>query len=100
MRELKNKVENILENYPSTRNSDDELYSMVIKFINPNAATMPFVTVLNNRKSLGLPNMESVSRARRKICESRPDLRGTETVEQGRAELEKEFREWAVNDGR
>jgi len=99
---LKNKVEHILELFPSTRNSDDALYAEVITQINPDVANLPFITVLNNRKRYDLPNMESVSRARRKICETRPDLRGNDTVEMARAELERDFRAWAleVDDGK
>lgn len=88
-------VKYFLEEEPSTRNSDYELYFHVCKMLNPHTLAMQFGKVLKHREELGLPSIESVGRARRKIVEKHPELAGTDKVESIRTLNEEAFREYA-----
>lgn len=70
---LYNIVLNVLENSPISRGDDFILYGMVCKDLGVDI-NEKFRTVLANHKQLKLPSFESVSRARRKVFELRPDL--------------------------
>lgn len=59
------------------------------------ALGISFGTVLKNRKDFGLPTIESVGRARRKIVEKHPELSGNDEVEAHRTLNEEKFREYA-----
>lgn len=89
-------VERILEAYPSTRNSDAVLYVQLCQITNERACRMPFEEVMLNRKAYGLPNFESVGRARRKIQAEKPWLRADKEVEDERYENWKLAREYAT----
>lgn len=96
MNQLMTRVNYILHNEPMTRNSDDKLYWAVIRdFMGDAAATVTAEELLTDRKGLGLPPYESVGRARRKLQEKNPALKAVPEVQRERAELEKEFRDWA-----
>lgn len=95
LKKIKDIVEDILENTPSARNSDYNLYCYVIARMNPEAMKLNVIDFLIKRKELGLPNIESVGRARRKIVENRPELAGTDDVEAQRMLNEETFREFA-----
>lgn len=74
-------VKRVLEEVPATRNSNDLLYVNVCNRINPAVCTYQFNLVLLHRKDFNIPPYESVMRARRKICNQFPELRGTEDIE-------------------
>ena len=98
MSELRNTtkmVKYVLEKEPRTRNSDNLLWLEVIKLKNQGVLRMPLVVVLQNLKEYGLPTIETVGRARRKLQADYPELRATKEVQGFRSELEAEFREWA-----
>lgn len=88
-------VEDELVKHPETRNSDTILYLAIIDRINPTLKNKSFGYVMCNARSLGLPNIKSVERARRKIQENNSLLRPTEKVLDNRYELFKEFRDYA-----
>lgn len=88
-------VKYLLETKPSTRSSDYELYYHVCKMLNPMALGISFGTVLKNRKDFGLPSIETVGRARRKIVEKHPELSGNDEGEAHRTLNEEAFREYA-----
>lgn len=89
-------AEKMLFDFPSARNSDADLYLLICRDINPDIENLPFAVVLKNYKQLGIPKLESVGRARRKIQHDNPDLRATEEVTDGRYEKFKEFKDYAL----
>lgn len=71
-------VEEALINNRETRKDNFILYIEVLKhFINPQ---MSLENVFLNHKSLGIPSLESITRARRKLQEKNPDLKDPETA--------------------
>lgn len=92
---VKERVKQILQDYPQTRNSDELLISMVDTDINPQIAAMPYWVVMQNRKKYGLPSCESVRRARQVIQANNPELAATDRVRKYRKELEPEYKELA-----
>lgn len=85
----------VLRKEPDTRNSDYELYYEICKIKNPATLGMKFGTVLKNRNELGIPSIESVGRARRKIVENHPELAGNDEVQGGRWSSEQAFKQYA-----
>lgn len=91
-------VERILEEIPSTRKSDDELvYQYMLESEFAWYLSKPYGWILKHGKSHKLPMRSSISRARRKVQERRPELKDKDTAGY-RAELEEEYREWARNN--
>ena len=91
---LERKVMFILENFPTTRKDDYFLIYEVQKLISPGIKNMTYSEVMKNHKELGLPSFESITRCRRKICETRQDLIDyTQAVI--RAEEKEEFKEYS-----
>lgn len=91
---IKDLVEKILIENEATRNSDGALYFFVCTYLKGNDLT--FESAMLKRAELDLPSFETVVRARRKLQEEFPHLRAKKDVEEGRAELEQEFRAIAV----
>ena len=60
---------------PQSRDDDYLLYNLVCKACDIDTSTIAFDEALLNRKELGIPNWESVSRYRRKLQEINPELR-------------------------
>lgn len=94
-----NLVKRILEQVPETRNSDVILYYRVAEHIGIMRDTdilgAPFGMVLCDLKRLGLPSIESVGRARRKIQEQYPHLQSEKKVKKMREEQEEEYRKYS-----
>ena len=88
-------VQDVLERFPQTRNSDDLLYATVCMEIDSHAAVMPFWYVLQHRTELGLPNIKSVERSRRKIVAARPELAGNDETEGFRKLEEEKYKAYA-----
>ena len=88
-------VKNVLENVPSSRNSDNLLFIEVVKEINVSLIYKPLAEVLENLNDYNLPSIETVGRCRRKIQAEHPELRAKKSVQDCRAEREEEFRELA-----
>lgn len=92
-------VKRILEQKPETRNSDMALYIALVRYFEDenglNITGKPFVYVLYNLKELGLPSLESVGRARRKIQEQHPHLQSEKKVKKMREEQEEEYRKYS-----
>ena len=93
-------VKGILENHPTTRNSDYLLWLKVIEnWAELNGCpmltkTMTVETFLTKARGM-LPNYSSVSRARRKLQRKYPELKAAPKVEVARAVLEQEYRDYA-----
>lgn len=90
MKGVRNLVKYHLKNNPATRDSDTRLYLECIELIHPGASKQPIRLVLNDDR---YPPFETVRRARQKLQETCPELRGSEWVQKHRAELEAEYRE-------
>ena len=88
---IMDKVEKLLRKYPELRDDDLYLFATVCYNTNKNIWYMPFGKVIKHHKELKLPSYESVTRARRKLQESIPELRGKRYTERQRAE--REYRE-------
>lgn len=90
-------VEELLYQYPDTRNSDALLYLIVCKAIRPESAKLPLERVLLEREALGLPKYASVERSRRKVQAEHEELRATEKVTDARYENYKEYKDYALS---
>lgn len=88
-------VKQILIEDEHARSSDMYLYLKVCKRLNPSALFKPFMAVVAHLKDHNLPPFETVRRARQKIQEKCPELSAVDEVENARAELETEYREFA-----
>lgn len=69
-------VEYMLKKHPDARDDDFRLYGWVCRAVCPQVMDMPFKQVLWQNSELGLPTYETVTRARRKLQQTRVDLRG------------------------
>lgn len=97
MEKIQDTVKRVLMEHPSTRNSDTDLYIAVCKEVNPTACRLTLVDAFEHRKELGLPNYESVGRARRRLQSKYKELRACTAVEHQRAENYEEMKEWALS---
>jgi len=88
-------VKEILEKVPATRNSDMLLYYHVCLEIDRTVLKLPFWVVLLDLKGHGLPSIETVGRARRKLQRDYPELAGSDKVEAMRTVREEQFRSYA-----
>lgn len=88
-------VKDLLKNDPKTRNSDDLLYIAVCKKLNPEVEHWLFCDAFKYKKELGLPSFESISRCRRKIQETFPELSAKDDVQNQRTLNEEIFKEYA-----
>lgn len=69
-------VENILRAHPVTRDDDFRLYVWACFMIKPELMHMKFEQAMWFHDENGLPSYESITRARRKLQEQIPELRG------------------------
>lgn len=88
-------VQQVLEEVPAARSSNDVLYLEVFRIINQNVLGLPLDVVLTNMKEYALPSFETIVRCRRKLQAEIPELRAGAAVQGFRGEREAEFREWA-----
>lgn len=88
-------VKEILTTHPQTRNSDNYLYVEVCRKINPDCLVRSFGDVLTRVSEYNLPCFETVTRARRKIQATYPELAAISEVEAIRILNEEEYRNYA-----
>lgn len=89
------KVLQVLEKEPDTRNDDTLLYSRICKiYYGKDIMYYKFLKVLVLQKTGEIPNMNTVQRARRKAQQKFEKLRATKLTKEKRNELEKEFVEF------
>lgn len=98
---LENMVLKILQKYELTRSDDFVLIYAVYREIAVHteivfniAITDSFSDMMLNHKKYGFPSFESVTRARRKIFETHPELKPTETTKR-RKKAEEEYKEYS-----
>lgn len=80
-KKYENVVLNILKSFPLARSDDYFLMSKVCEQLNPDVCSKPFKQVMQQHKTLGVPNWETVSRCRRKVQEKHPELKNPETAQ-------------------
>lgn len=85
-------VKEILIKSVKARNSDAYLYCKVIEKVSKGASDRPFKEVIADTE---LPKYDTVTRARRKIQNSHPELVGSERVRYYRWANEETFRKYA-----
>lgn len=88
-RDVAKKVREILQEKPYSRENDGYLQEKVVEKLEPELAKKDFKTVMDNLQYYGI-SMESITRARRKICEENPELKVAKT-EKARREKEQEY---------
>ena len=76
MKNMLDKVVNLLTDHPSLRDSDERLIANIWYNHTKNVETIDALTFLSRFAEGKLPSYESISRCRRKIQEEKPDLRG------------------------
>lgn len=96
-------VKGILEEQPETRDDDNLLWLEAIRETAYKkdctyALDWGIAGIMCNIHTLGLPTYGSVSRARRKLQEKHPELRGSEKARRKRAERETVYKEYAINE--
>lgn len=86
------KVKQILEERPETQDDDMKLYAIMVHRTVHINSKVGFYEAMYNHHKYNLPSYESVTRARRKVQECEPHLRGKRRNR--RMELEEEYRDW------
>lgn len=78
MKDYHSKVKGILDAYPATRDDDMLLYGIFLANFSSVSPDENFYYVCQTARVRKLPSYESISRARRKVQEENPALRGTQ----------------------
>ena len=76
MKNMLDKVVNLLTDHPSLRDSDERLIANIWYNHTKNVDEIDAITLLSRFAEGKLPSYQSISRCRRKIQEEKPDLRG------------------------
>lgn len=87
-------VKGVLETHPCTRSDDFALIRETAKKFGLNTWGYSFDFALTQWRDKHLPPFETITRARRKLQEEYPHLRGTTKVQQRRAESYQRYREF------
>lgn len=84
----------VLEESLYARQDDYVLMYLVCEKINPEILKKPLNIALYNHNELGLPNFDTITRARRKIQANRPDLKIEKTAK-NRRKREQMYKKYA-----
>ena len=95
LKTIEGKVRAVLQENEDARNDDMVLYLALCNLYLKDAGAMPLARILLNRKELGLPSFESISRTRRRLQEKHPELLGSLRMQKLRARGEKAYRRYA-----
>ena len=76
MKNMLDKVVNLLTEHPSIRDSYERLIANIWYNHTKNVGEIDAITLLSRFAEGKLPSYQSISRCRRKIQEEKPDLRG------------------------
>lgn len=90
-------VKKVLTEKPYTRDDDFLLIYEVYKEFLPDLDNMSFKDVMLNHKDYKLPYFESVRRTRPKLQNQFSELLSSKIVQEGRRDLEDDYREYAVS---
>lgn len=88
-------VKDILEEDPEARKDNFRLIMQVYNRLNENIGGQPFNLVMLRHKELGLPSVEGITRARRKLQKEYDYLRADKETEILRTKEETEYRRYA-----
>lgn len=92
MKDYYEKVKKILIAKPDTQDDDMKLYAYMVYNVVGLAPSVGFYEAVFNHTKYGLPSYESVTRARRKVQENEPTLRGKRYLK--RLERQEEYRQY------
>ena len=90
-------VVGLLMEHPKLRDDDNLLEAAVCRRYNPNFDNMTASEFVVVRDKLGFPSRESIGRIRRLVQENVEELQASDECTRKRTELEKEWKEYAVN---
>lgn len=91
---IEEKVKYALTCNEKARDDDMTLYVCVCAICLPSVINMPFANVMLHYRSLGLPNLESVGRIRRKLQAKHPELAASSEIRKRRAAQERYYRSY------
>lgn len=97
LKKIESVVEKILERRMDARKSDDVLYMYICEYFCRGVSSMTLKDFLFNRKETACPSFESVTRARRRVFEKRPELKPAGVTE-GRKIMEKVYIDYAISN--
>ena len=80
MKNMLNKVVNLLTDHPSLRDSDERLTANIWYNYIKNIDELTAREIMTSFAEGNLPSYESISRCRRKIQEEKPELRGKKWI--------------------
>lgn len=92
-KQVEKTVKEILTAYQTTRNDDHCLYIQYV-YNTVEFTKVPFNILFGNYKLFGLPSFESVGRARRRVQQKYPELRGDKGTQTARETLEQEYHDY------
>ena len=92
MKDYYDKVKALLQARPETRDDDMKLYSLIVYQVTGMRPNVGFYEATFHHDKYNLPSYESVTRARRKVQEQEPTLRGKKHGR--RQELEQEYHDY------
>jgi len=99
LKTIEEKVRAVLTENMASRNDDMKLYLYVCEYTLSDKGipigNMPFETVMEQYRSLGIPCFESVRRTRQKLQAEYPELAGNRQIRKLRAAQEKIYRKYA-----
>ena len=99
LKELSNRVKRVLQENEKARNSDNILYLYVLRSYGEEKGldidNMSVPMLLLHCKDLGLPSLESMGRARRKVQELYPELKANNDVQAMKEEREETYKKFA-----
>lgn len=95
LKNIETVVEKILEIRKDARENDDVLYVYVCEYFNRGISSMSCKDFFFSRRSMQCPNFASVTRARRKVFERRPELKPKKVTEARKA-MEEVYIEYAL----
>lgn len=96
LKKLEKVIKPILEECPQARNDDFILYAKVIKEYDPELLEVSAKRFLISHNALGVPNLKSIERVRRKLQEKYPELESDRAKEK-RAKEEQAYYNYAIN---
>ena len=96
LKKIESVVEKILEKKEETRESDDLLYVYVCEYFHRGVSSMSFKDFFFARNTTFCPTFASVTRARRKVFEKRPELKPKKITEL-REDMEEVYRDYAFS---
>ena len=96
LQKIEQVVEKVLEIRKDSRENDDILYLCTCEYFHRGISSMTLRDFLKTRCLTDCPNFESVTRARRKVFEKRPELK-PEKITKIREDMEEVYIDYAIN---